>query len=108
MEPIEITEDEMWWDGDMRKKDSRTLLGWKLAGGQADKRNSLLGAGWFSNNQSRADRRRTASMRSRTLAEQIGEGISGRHDQNLTSPFSRAELRRRDGVSWLDFWRAKR
>jgi hypothetical protein len=106
MDPTVIEEDDkMWWDGDMRKKDSRTLLGWRLAGGQADKRASLLGGGWFS--ATRGQHRRTAAIRSRDVAEQF-EGISSRHDQNLTSSFSRAALQRGNGGSWLDFWRGRR
>jgi hypothetical protein len=82
-----------WLDGDMRRKDQRTLLSWRLSGAQADKRRSLLGAGWFSASPTRTDRRRIAAQRSRSLAEHI-EGVSPLHDQsNLgTGPFGLARL----------------
>jgi hypothetical protein len=85
-----------WWDGDMRNKRERTLLGWRLSGGQADKRRSMLGEGWFSASPSRAQRRASAAQRSRRTAE-VFEGLSGRHDQSGlgTGPFGRVRLGRR-------------
>jgi hypothetical protein len=89
-----------WLDGDMRRKDQRTLLSWRLAGAQADKRRSLLGAGWFSASPTRTDRRRSAAQRSRNLAEHI-EGVSPLHDQshNGTGTFGRVKL-----LDSLNYW----
>jgi hypothetical protein len=93
-----------WYDGDMKHKRERTLLGWRLSGAQADKRRSMLGAGWFSASPTRTDRRRSAAQRSRSLAEHI-EGVSGRHDQsNLgTGPFGRVRL-----SSSINYWMRRR
>lgn len=86
-----------WWDRDMRQQGNRTMLGWGIPSQKFQQ----------SRPRERLDRRGRA-WRDRRLAEMV-EGIPQWHDQDYRfGPFSRASLRRRDGLPWLDFYRSRR
>lgn len=81
-----------WWDGDMRDKDQRTLLGWSLASGQFRRkpyRKNFADSGPKPERQSFA----TRAWKDRRLAEMV-EGVPSRSDQSGygLGPFGRFTL----------------